>query len=65
MVPNISSGQGQLLSWYRWFKSSRQFDITIIPAANFVEVIIIGAASGLTATGTNQMFKQFNKDKEK
>ena len=38
---------------------------SIIPAANVVVAIIIGAASGLTATGTNQIFKQLNKDKEK
>ena len=37
---------------------------SIIPATNVVVAIIIGAASGLTATGTNQIFKQFNKDKE-
>ena len=37
---------------------------SIIPATNVVVAIIIGASSGLTATGTNQIFKQFNKDKE-
>lgn len=37
---------------------------SIIPAANVVVAIIIGAASGLTATGTNQIFKQLNKEKE-
>jgi 4-amino-4-deoxy-L-arabinose transferase-like glycosyltransferase len=37
---------------------------SIIPATNVVVAIIIGAASGLTATGTNQIFKQFNKDKQ-
>ncbi len=37
---------------------------SIIQATNVVVAIIIGAASGLTATGTNQIFKQFNKDKE-
>ena len=37
---------------------------SIIPATNVVMAIIIGAASGLTATGTNQIFKQFNKDKQ-
>lgn len=37
---------------------------SIIPAANVVVAIIIGAASGLTATGTNQIFKQLTKDKE-
>lgn len=41
------------------------FISSIIPAANVVVAIIIGAASGLTATGTNQIFKQFNKDKDK
>lgn len=38
---------------------------SIIPAANVVVAIIIGAASDLTAMGTNQIFKQFNKGKEK
>ena len=37
---------------------------SIIPATNVVVAIIIGAASGLTATCTNQIFKQFNKDKQ-
>ena len=37
---------------------------SIIPAPNVVVAIIIGAASGLTATGTNQIFKQLTKDKE-
>ena len=34
---------------------------TIIPADNLVVAIIIGGASGLTATGTNQIFKQLTK----
>ena len=38
---------------------------SIIPAANVVVAIIIGAASDLTAMGTNQIFKQFNKGKKK
>ena len=37
---------------------------SIIPAPNIIVAFIIGGASGLTATGTNQIFKQFNKDKE-
>ena len=37
---------------------------SIIPATNVVVAIIIGAASGLTATGTNQIFKQFTKDRD-
>ena len=37
---------------------------SIIPASNIVVAIIIGGASGLTATGTNQIVKQLTKDKE-
>ena len=36
---------------------------SIIPATNVIVAIIIGGASGLTATGTNQIFKQINKEK--
>lgn len=34
---------------------------SIIPAENIVIAIIIGGASGLTATGTNQIVKQLKK----
>ena len=34
---------------------------SIIPAPNIVVAIIIGGASGLTATGTNQIVKQLSK----
>ena len=34
---------------------------SIIPAPNIVVAIIIGGASGLTATGTNQIVKQLTK----
>ena len=37
---------------------------TIIPADNLVVAIIIGGASGLTATGTNQIIKQLSKEKD-
>lgn len=37
---------------------------SIIPATNVVVAIIIGGASGLTATGTNQIVKQLSKNKE-
>lgn len=36
----------------------------IIPADNFIMALLIGGASGLAATGTNQIFKQIKKDKE-
>lgn len=34
----------------------------IISAPNVVVAIVIGAASGLAATGTNQIIKQLNKE---
>ena len=34
---------------------------SIIPAPNIVVAIVIGGASGLTATGTNQLIKQLGK----
>ena len=37
------------------------FITTIIPTSNVV-VAIIGASSGLSATGTNQIFKQLSKE---
>lgn len=37
---------------------------SIIPAPNVVVAIIIGGASGLTATGANQIIKQLSQKKE-
>ena len=37
----------------------------VLDTSNVFVAIVIGAASGLAATGTNQIFKQFNKDKDK
>ncbi len=37
---------------------------SIIPAENIVVAIVIGGASGLTATGTNQIIKQLGKKDE-
>ena len=34
---------------------------SIIPAKNLLVAIVIGGASGLTATGANQVFKQLTK----
>lgn len=36
----------------------------IVPADNVFTAILIGGASGLAATGTNQIFKQLTKGKE-
>ena len=37
----------------------------VMPAENVLMSIIIGGASGLTATGTNQIIKQMRKDNDK
>ena len=37
---------------------------SIIPAPNIVVAIVIGGASGLSATGTNQIIKQLGKKDE-
>ena len=34
----------------------------IIPTDNVLVALVIGGASGLTATGTNQLFKQLDKN---
>ena len=38
---------------------------TVIPATNLVMAIVIGGASGLTATGANQIIKQLTDKGEK
>ena len=38
---------------------------TIVPAENLLVAIVIGGASGLTATGTNQIIKQLGKGDDK
>lgn len=36
---------------------------SFLPAENIITAILIGGASGLAATGGNQIFKQLSKDK--
>lgn len=58
-IPLISLGLGVIAGIVCFY-----FIPSIIPATNVVVAIIIGGASGLTATGTNQIVKQLTKDKE-
>ena len=58
-LPLIALGLGAVAGIICFF-----FIPTIIPADNLVVAIIIGGASGLTATGTNQIIKQLSKDKD-
>lgn len=38
---------------------------SVIPAENLIVAIVIGGASGLSATGANQIIKQLTKNDEK
>lgn len=60
LLPLIAAGAGVILGVVAYFAMPE-----IIPASNVFVAILIGGASGLAATGTNQIFKQFAKDKEK
>ena len=59
LIPIIATIGGEVLGLTSFFISPE-----IIPADNFIMALLIGGASGLAATGTNQIFKQIKKDKE-
>lgn len=56
-VPLIALGLGAIGGVICYY-----FIPSTIPANNVVVAIIIGAASGLSATGTNQIIKQLTKE---
>lgn len=58
-IPLVSAGLGATLGIICFYSVP-----DIIPASNVLVSIISGGASGLAATGTNQIFKQIKKDKE-
>lgn len=55
-IPLISAALGAVLGVVAFFALP-----SIIPADNVCVAILIGGASGLTATGTNQIIKQLTK----
>ena len=55
-IPLISAALGAILGLVAYYAVP-----SIIPAANVFVAILIGGASGLTATGTNQIIKQLGK----
>ena len=55
-IPLISAALGAVLGVVAFFALPN-----IIPASNVCIAILIGGASGLTATGTNQIIKQLGK----
>ena len=57
-IPLIATGLGVVFGVIAFFAIP-----SIIPAENIFVAIIIGGASGLTATGTNQVIKQLTTQK--
>lgn len=55
-IPLIAAGLGVILGVVAYYLVPG-----IVPADNVVVAIIVGGASGLTATGVNQMIKQLGK----
>ena len=55
-IPLISAALGAILGLVAYYAVP-----SIIPAANVCVALLIGGASGLTATGTNQIIKQLGK----
>ena len=58
-IPLIATGLGIVCGVICYFAIP-----SIIPADNVLIAIVIGGASGLTATGTNQIIKQLTKTDE-
>ena len=58
-IPLISAALGAVLGVVAYYAVP-----SIIPAANVCVALLIGGASGLTATGTNQIIKQLGKKDE-
>ena len=57
-IPLISAGLGIVCAVVCFFAIP-----SIVPTNNILVAIVIGAASGLTATGFNQIIKQLGKNK--
>ena len=58
-IPLISAALGAVLGVVAFYALP-----SIIPADNVCVAILVGGASGLTATGTNQIIKQLGKKDE-
>lgn len=59
LIPVIAAALGVVLGIIAFYAAGE-----IMPADNVFTAILIGGASGLAATGGNQIFKQLTKDKE-
>ena len=59
MIPIVSAVLGAVIGCVAFYLAPG-----VVPADNVLMATIIGGASGLTATGTNQIFKQLRKDND-
>lgn len=59
IIPVIACGLGVVLGIIAFYGVKE-----VMPAENIFTAILIGGASGLAATGGNQIIKQLTKDKE-
>lgn len=57
LIPILSASIGVLLGIICYYTLPE-----IIPASNILSAILTGGASGLSATGTNQIIKQLSKE---
>jgi len=57
-IPLIAAGLGAVCGVICYYAIP-----SIVPAENLLVAIVIGGASGLTATGANQVVKQLTKEK--
>lgn len=60
VIPLISGILGIVLGIAAFYATPE-----IVPTDSLFTAILIGGASGLSATGTNQIFKQLTKEKDK
>ena len=57
LIPIIAAIIGAVIGIFAYYAFS-----AVLTAENIGQAIIIGGASGLTATGANQIFKQLSKE---
>ena len=59
LIPIIAAVIGAVIGVFAYYAFP-----AVLTAENIWQAIIIGGASGLTATGANQVFRQLNKGKD-
>ena len=57
LIPLLSAALGSIIGIIAYYVIPG-----VVPADNVLIALIVGGASGLSATGTNQIFKQLSKE---